>query len=162
MTSRTTGRSTGKAQHTTSGKKATVSNTATKSTTTTGTSTGTSTGKRATKKTSAARSSAAQATAEAPVTSALPIGFVSFVGSGPGDPDLLTVRAVDLLREAQVVVTEAPEHAALVASLCSGADIVDGGFGQDGQPLTHTGRAKVVVKQARPDGRGPVRLRVRA
>ena len=44
-----------------------------------------------------------------------PVGFVSFVGSGPGDPELLTVRAADLLREAEIVVTEAPEHAALVA-----------------------------------------------
>ena len=66
-------------------------------------------------KTSAARSAAAKTT-EAPVRSALPVGFVSFVGSGPGDPELLTVRAVDLLRQAEVVVTEAPEHAALVAA----------------------------------------------
>jgi|GEM_PF-2843577 len=27
-------------------------------------------------------------------------GFVSFVGSGPGDPELLTVKAVDRLRRA--------------------------------------------------------------
>ena len=44
-------------------------------------------------------------------------GWVSFVGSGPGDPDLLTVRAVELLRDAEVVVTELPEHAALVRSV---------------------------------------------
>jgi uroporphyrinogen III methyltransferase/synthase len=86
-----------------------------------------------------------------------PIGFVSFVGSGPGDPELLTVRAAELLRTAEVVVTEAPEHAALVASLAPQAEVVDGGFGTDGQPLTHAGRAKVVVKQAR-SGRRVVRL----
>jgi uroporphyrinogen III methyltransferase/synthase len=86
-----------------------------------------------------------------------PLGFVSFVGSGPGDPELLTVRAADLLRQAEIVVTEAPEHAALVAALAPAAEIVDGGFGTDGQPLTHAGRAKVVVKQAK-SGRRVVRL----
>jgi uroporphyrinogen III methyltransferase / synthase len=84
-------------------------------------------------------------------------GFVSFVGSGPGDPDLLTVRAVQLLGEAEVVVTEAPEHAGIVAAFAPDAEVVDGGFGQDGQPLTHAGRAKVLVKQAK-SGRRVVRL----
>jgi uroporphyrinogen III methyltransferase/synthase len=111
--------------------------------------------KRAAKQTSAARSGMARA--EAPVKSALPVGFVSFVGSGPGDPELLTVRAVELLRTAEVVVTESPEHLPLVAAFCSGAEVVDGGFGLDGQPLTHAGRAKVVVKQAK-SGRRVVRL----
>jgi uroporphyrinogen III methyltransferase / synthase len=131
-----------KTQPTTSSKKATVSNTASKSTRTTAEPVTT---KAAAKKTSPARSAAA-ATVEAPVPSALPVGFVSFVGSGPGDPELLTVRAVELLRSAEVVVTETPEHAALVDRFCTQAEVVDGGFGQDGQPLTHAGRAKVIVK----------------
>jgi uroporphyrinogen III methyltransferase / synthase len=144
-----TSTSTDKAQPTTSSKKATVSNTANTANTATTSPDG------AAKKTSAAASRTA--TSEVAVRSALPVGFVSFVGSGPGDPELLTLRAVELLRQAQVVVTESPDHAALVAAFCPAAEIVDGGFGQDGQPLTHAGRAKVIVKQAR-SGRRVVRL----
>ena len=107
-----------------------------------------------------------------------PVGYVWFVGSGPGDPELLTVRAVDLLRQAEVVVTEESSHANLVRSVlglpapsvivdqdgnqveappAAGPEIVDGGFGQNGQPLTHAARAKVVVRHAK-SGRRVVRL----
>jgi uroporphyrinogen III methyltransferase/synthase len=97
---------------------------------------------------------------------------VSFVGSGPGDADLLTVRAVELIRAAQVVVTEVPGHAALVRQVLGlpepvegaetpepveGPELVDGGFGTDGQPLTHAARAKVVLRCAK-SGRRVVRL----
>ena len=75
-----------------------------------------------------------------------PVGLVSFVGAGPGDPDLLTVRAVELLRAADVVVTETPDHANLLAGLGLAPELVDGGFGTDGQPLTHAARGKVTVR----------------
>jgi uroporphyrinogen III methyltransferase/synthase len=85
---------------------------------------------------------------------------VAFVGSGPGDPGLLTVRAADLIRQADIVITEGPEHPALVRTLLGlpetsegGPELVDGGFGEDGQPLTHAARAKVVVRQAKRGGR---------
>ena len=89
-------------------------------------------------------------------------GWVSFVGSGPGDPDLMTLRAVELLRQAEVVVTESPEHEELVSRLlgtqvAGEPEVVDGGFGEDGQPLTHAARAKVVLKHAKK-GRRVVRL----
>src|SRR4051794_41782759 len=94
--------------------------------------------------------------AQTPRNSSSTRGWVVFVGSGPGDPGLLTVRATDLVRTADVVITEGPEHPALVRSVLGlpegsegGPELVDGGFGEDGQPLTHAARAKVVVRQAK-------------
>jgi len=88
---------------------------------------------------------------------ARPAGMVAFVGTGPGDPDLLTVRALELIRAAEVVITEVPAHTELAGSLAPGSELVDGGFGTDGQPLTHAARAKVVVRHAK-SGRRVVRL----
>ncbi|MEQ6902396.1 uroporphyrinogen-III synthase [Nocardioides sp. YIM 152588] len=110
--------------------------------------------------TRATTATTAAPTAEAPQITA---GGVAFVGTGPGDPELLTVRAVQLIKDAEVIITEAPEHRALVAALRDdvtldaeadaesegGPEFFDGGFGDDGQPLTHAHRSRLVVKHVK-------------
>jgi uroporphyrinogen III methyltransferase / synthase len=102
----------------------------------------------ASRKQATAKSSGEKGTPDRP---ARPVGYVSFVGTGPGDPSLLTVRAVDLIRGADVVITESPEHNALLEEVCPGfaGTVVDGGFGDDGEPLTHAARSKLVVRHAK-------------
>lgn len=85
-----------------------------------------------------------------------PLGHVSFVGAGPGDASLLTVRAAELLASADVVILETPEQAALVSN---DAVVVEGGFNEDGSALTHAARSKLVVKHAKT-GAHVVRLMV--
>ncbi len=81
-----------------------------------------------------------------------PIGCVAFVGAGPGDPELLTVRAVELLSKADVVVTES-QDADFVRRFCrDDVEVVDGSLGDDGQPLSHAVRARLVVKAAKGGG----------
>ncbi|MFC6154006.1 uroporphyrinogen-III synthase [Nocardioides yefusunii] len=97
-----------------------------------------------------------------PAEKPAPTGWVSFVGGGPGDPGLLTVRAVELLKAAEVIVTEAPEHEAMVRLVIGvpapvegdetpyvGPTFVDGGFADDGQPLTNALRGRLVVKHGK-------------
>ncbi|MDO9379311.1 MAG: uroporphyrinogen-III synthase [Nocardioidaceae bacterium] len=91
---------------------------------------------------------------ETPTAPVRPRGHVSFVGAGPGDAGLLTVRAAELLAEADVVIIEAPEHAALVTN---GAEVVDGGFAEDGATLTPSARGRIVVRHAKT-GQRVVRL----
>ena len=77
-------------------------------------------------------------------------GSVAFVGAGPGDDGLLTLRAVDRLAEADVVVVDQLPREAMIAKHCRpDVEVLDAGFGEDGQPMTRVSRAKLVVTAAK-------------
>ncbi len=54
-------------------------------------------------------------------------GFVSFVGSGPGDPELLTLKAVDRLQIADAVLYDDLSSGPILAHVRDGADLVSVG-----------------------------------
>jgi uroporphyrinogen III methyltransferase/synthase len=82
------------------------------------------------------------------------LGEVWFVGAGPGDEGLLTVRAVERLALADVVVLDQIRRDSMLARYCrADVEVVDAGFGEDGQPMTRIARAKLVVRTARQGGR---------
>ena len=86
---------------------------------------------------------------------------VAFVGSGPGDPSLMTVRSRELLAEADVVVTDKIGGDAFVTAFArADVPVVDAGHGEHGEDLTRASRAKLVVAAATalPDGGLVVRL----
>ena len=51
-------------------------------------------------------------------------GFVSFVGSGPGDPELLTVKAVDRLRRADVILFDDLSSGPILSHAASSCELV--------------------------------------
>ncbi|KUF12437.1 uroporphyrinogen-III C-methyltransferase [Pseudoponticoccus marisrubri] len=51
-------------------------------------------------------------------------GFVSFIGSGPGDPELLTLKAVDRLKRADAVLFDDLSSGPILAHARAGADLV--------------------------------------
>lgn len=55
------------------------------------------------------------------------VGSVCLVGAGPGDPGLITVRGLDCLRRADVVVFDALSNPALLAEAPTEAERIDAG-----------------------------------
>jgi uroporphyrin-III C-methyltransferase len=54
-------------------------------------------------------------------------GIVYLVGAGPGDPELITVRGLRRLREAEVVIYDRLVHPDLLAEAPAGAERIDAG-----------------------------------
>ena len=104
------------------------------------------------KKTTMSKTAQATTAKQTPAKAAAPLGSVAFVGAGPGDPDLLTVRAVELLAQADIVITESQDAAFVVRFCRPDVEVVDGSVGDDGQPLTHAMRARLVVRAAKRGG----------
>ncbi|MCI0689623.1 MAG: bifunctional uroporphyrinogen-III C-methyltransferase/uroporphyrinogen-III synthase [Sporichthyaceae bacterium] len=87
-----------------------------------------------------------------------PLGSVALVGAGPGDPELLTVRAVELLRSADVVVLDQQACGSWVSRYVEpDTELIEAAQGQGGEPLAHATRAKLLVEAAR-QGKRVVRL----
>ncbi|MEO7130382.1 MAG: uroporphyrinogen-III synthase [Dermatophilaceae bacterium] len=75
---------------------------------------------------------------------------VAFVGAGPGDPGLMTLRGRDLLAAASVVIVDRISRDDLVlAHAPAGVEVIDASHGEQGQELTHAMRAKIVVRAAK-------------
>lgn len=80
-------------------------------------------------------------------------GFVSFVGSGPGDPDLLTLKALDRLQKADAVLFDDLSAGPILDRARDGADLVGVGkrAGRPSPKQRHVSR--LLVDYARLDQR---------
>ncbi|GAA5075000.1 uroporphyrinogen III methyltransferase/synthase [Thermocatellispora tengchongensis] len=78
-----------------------------------------------------------------------PAGFVAFVGAGPGDEHLLTLRGADLLAKADTVVLDAQAYGRLLAHAREGVEVIDTAADE---------AASITAAQAAAKGRRVVRL----
>ena len=83
-------------------------------------------------------------------------GRVSFVGAGPGDPELLTVRAAAVLAGADVLIVDASLHACFRSRCAAHVEVVEvePDFAQPGSGLPDFGRFAEAVRA----GKSVVRL----
>jgi uroporphyrin-III C-methyltransferase/precorrin-2 dehydrogenase/sirohydrochlorin ferrochelatase len=85
-------------------------------------------------------------------------GMVYLVGAGPGDPALVTVRGLELLRTADVVVYDRLVHPSLVERAAPWAERVFVGKRADGHSIDQEKTNELLIARAR-QGRVVVRLK---
>jgi siroheme synthase len=85
------------------------------------------------------------------------MGKVYLVGAGPGDPGLLTLKAICILERADVVIHDRLVSAKILA-LAGNAVLVDGGKRQGEQELIQA-RINELMAQHTGEGRMVVRLK---
>lgn len=84
------------------------------------------------------------------------VGLVALVAAGPGDPELLTLRAVAFIKDADVIVVDADAVDIAKAHAPASAEVIPA-VSKSGVPLEHIERAKLVIDAAR-EGKSVVRL----
>jgi uroporphyrinogen III methyltransferase / synthase len=99
--------------------------------------------------------SSAKRTRKAPLAGP---GVVHLVGAGPGDPGLLTVRAVELLGEADVVLYDRLIPSEALAHARPGAELVYVGKQGDGPQFPQDNTHRLLLEHARA-GKRVVRLK---
>jgi len=80
-------------------------------------------------------------------------GFVSFVGSGPGDPGLLTLHAVDRLKSADAVLFDDLSAGPILDYAKKGADLVGVGKRAGRPSPTQSNVSRLLVEYALGGGR---------
>jgi len=85
-------------------------------------------------------------------------GRVVLVGGGPGDADLLTLRAARLLRQADVIVTDRLGPRAMLDELAPGVEVVDVGKVPRGPGARQEEINRIIVERAK-EGQFVVRLK---
>jgi uroporphyrin-III C-methyltransferase/precorrin-2 dehydrogenase/sirohydrochlorin ferrochelatase len=75
-------------------------------------------------------------------------GRVLLIGCGPGDPDLITVRAMRLIGEADVLVVDRLVGAGILAYARSGADVIAVGKEAGGPSTSQDEINRVLVREA--------------
>ncbi len=85
------------------------------------------------------------------------VASVVLVGAGPGDPGLLTLRAVEALSDADIVIVDHAGQRVLLDHAPAEVEVVDAGTDADGLPLTAAARARKIVAAAK-NGQRVVRL----
>lgn len=85
-------------------------------------------------------------------------GMVYLVGAGPGDPELLTLRAAKLLAEAEVIVHDHLVSAPILEMCHGGAQLIYAGKERGNHALDQTDLNQLLVRLAR-EGKRVIRLK---